>query len=63
MDETMPIPPFEDDPAALPPASWPQSWPQARPQPSAKLLDSEAWFSEERLLQHARSGDAGGDLP
>ncbi len=49
--------PPDDDPAAAMPLAWPR--PELRP--SAQLLDSEEWFSEERLLQ--RAGAAGGDLP
>jgi hypothetical protein len=55
MDDTLPIP-FPDDDTAAPPAA---AWPQAVMQASAKLLDSELWFSEA----HCWQGAAGEDLP
>ena len=58
MDEIPTFLAVEDD-AALPPAAWPV----AVPRPSAKLLDSEEWFSEERCGSRALAGAAGGDLP
>jgi hypothetical protein len=59
MDEPLPILELDDDPAA----SVAAAWPQAVMRPSAKLLDCEAWFSEDRLVQRAGAGDDGGDLP
>jgi hypothetical protein len=59
MDETSPFLPLSEDPAELPVAPWPT----LAMRPSAKLLDSEAWFSEERCGSRALSGTAGGDLP
>jgi hypothetical protein len=59
MDDTLPILDPDDEPAALSAAPWPQ----AVMRPSAKLLDCEAWFCDERLIHRGCAGAAGGDLP
>jgi hypothetical protein len=59
MDDTLSILDLDDDAAAQPAAAWPP----ALMRPSAKLIDCEAWFSEQRLGHQPGAGSCGEDLP